>query len=52
MENNLEKEAREYNAKTEYSKYSIEKAFIAGANSKYVQLEKMKGQYFLLFYLL
>lgn len=40
----LEKEATEYDAQTEWSKYEIEKAFIAGANSDYVKRKIIENQ--------
>ena len=43
MENKqLQEEAEEYEALSEYSKYEIRDAFIAGATSKYVEQEKLK----------
>lgn len=44
MENKqLQEEAEEYEALSEYSKYEIRDAFIAGATSKYVEQEKLKA---------
>jgi hypothetical protein len=40
----INKEAKEYDAKTEYSKYGIEDAFIAGFNSKSKQIEIIQKQ--------
>jgi hypothetical protein len=40
----INKEAKEYDAKTEYSKYAIEYAFIAGHNSKATQAKVIQGQ--------
>jgi hypothetical protein len=42
MKNNLEKEAEKYRLSTGNQMYIEKQAFIAGANSKYAQIEKLK----------